>query len=62
MTNYEKMLAAKDIKEMAKVLCKAIADITPENDYICDYCPMAKNCHTGRNSHNGWVAWLEERA
>ena len=59
MTNYEKMLATKDIKEMAEVLCKAISDITPDSDYICDYCPMTKNCHKGRN---GWAAWLEERA
>lgn len=59
MTNYEKMLATKDIKSMAEVLCKAISDITPEEEYMCDNCPMAEIC---LENHNGWAAWLEKRA
>jgi len=59
MTNYE-YLTSHDCEDISHFLCAAMEQISGEEYYPCELCPMNEKCHADNYGGNGWFNWLME--
>lgn len=56
MNNFE-YLKSMTIEQMSHFLCDTIENLSEDEYYPCDMCPVSDKCTEGRN---GWLKWLKE--